>query len=394
MQLLITFLISFLTVLQPLPVFAFFNTGKATAEFTWQVGHWVLGSTTISEGGTTIVDQIANGSFVEHLEQWEHAGATTHETTSPCEVDPGTFARIGSLSDEPQTLIAENQLGQVFSPGSDGWLVIEYCLVSWETLPLFDEPSFVVTLNDATVWEDAPTVGEENATNPFVSGWRMATIPINGDTPEILLRISAGNTIDPNNPTVAYIRSVSTVATVLTPGTHIEITPSLATQEIRVDFNEQFHSQYLAPFSEAPIQVPTTEFSQQAGVHQLTITEKNALGQTTQKTVHLLSPPNQPTVPEFWFEPAQQGEAVAYFTSPSDGVNKKVARYKIWQKRSDQTIQQVPIQAHSFLWHTPRIPGSQEYLLFQTEPATEYKLEIIDQYGQSTSSDWRQIQPQ
>ncbi len=395
MFVLLTLLFGFLTLVQPWPANAFFLAAKAAAQFNWGVGHWQLTQPLlefrIADTTTQFSEQITNGQFQQQLEGWGTAGAVSLVESTECDAVPRPVVRIGAPQFATQNLITDNQLTQTFSSGSEQTILVQYCLVSWETLPLFDEPALSIYLNDELAWEDAPLVGAANQQQPVVSGWRTAVLTL-PETNQITVRISAGNTIDPTNPTIAYIAAVSTAVQRLRSDAEIQLHPAAAATALKVTVQGEQNLQFeQAPLPQT-IQLPYSLITQNQGTSEVLVEQFAPDGQSLVTPFYIYHPAAPPSAPSVTLQttPAEQ-LVTAYFAAPADALSGKLARYKIWQRPSQQPqepAQQVPISSYSFLWHGPRLPGGQEYLTFPWQVGSLYQFEVVDGYGQSSRTDW------
>ncbi len=396
MHTLLVILVGFLTLVQPRSASGYFTAGQAAAQFSWQLGHWVLAEPKVAIRTPTdtsiLLETIRNPLFTDQLHDWEHTGAVIVEQSSPCDQETRPVVRIGSQPHEQQTLQPDNELTQAISSAESMWLAIKYCIVSWETLPLFDEPSLTIRLADNIVWEDAPVIDQNNQVEPFVSGWRTATVPIPSDQVLLDLEITAGNSIDPTNATVVYIASVSTAGWVLPDDVTVTVSPALAARTVTLKTSSV---EPLISSAKEQIVLPDGFIPTSFGVHQLVVLQESLLGSETKQEFFLLRLPPPIESPSIWLEPDSFANTLTlYFTAAADADQHKFARYAVWKRTSDGAITKVPIQAHSFLWSTPRIPNSQEYLTVEYDPVAEYTLELVDQFGVGTFSDWHAVEVQ
>lgn len=398
MTLFLFFLINLLIALRPWPADAYFTAGQAAAEFVWQVGYWQLSAPrleTAQEQELTFVDQVRNGNFAEGAQDWEVQGATAIEQHPPCAPEEATAARIGSLPHQEQNLITDNSIKQTFNTGQARHVLLEYCLLSWETLPLFDEPSFVIELNDTIVWQDAPIVAAENADTPYSSQkrWALLSLP-QTDTQTLVIR--AGNTVDPENSTVAYVTTVTTVVEKLPDAAPLKLFPASGANEVVATYGQtellRWQQSTDLPLNPLFVSLPLPESLSQP-FNQLSIAQLNSQGDDRVDTIWLALPSAENPIPTdiFLESDAEQKLVTLYFIAPVDGWGNKAASYQVWQRTATTEPEQLPIQSHSFLWQSPRLPGSQEYLTVPYQQGAEYKLVVIDQWGGRSESLWTAV---
>ncbi len=397
LTLILSFSLIFQEALRPQSVLAYFTQVAQSASVSWQIGTWVNEPAQVSfmigNEKKILAEKVQNGNFSRQLDGWQSRGSVKLTSEEPCGGNQQqTYVQVGSSLPDVPTLLDSNSLSQSLpSFDSDGWIQIIYCMVSYETEALLDEPSLTILLNDVVVWQDAPLIRPENETEPYVSEWKSILIPVAASLDSERLVIMAGNTFDTTKPTYIVVQKVSSRALPIQPGNQIVI-ENLSHKEGGVIISNQekivYQSSIPAELPELIVPIELLELQPGSNCILALINQASFEEQAAEFCLDFSpSPPQQ--IVSLWVERSPNDNLVVlHFTAPSDGLGARVARYQVLARRSTGQQTTERIEQHSFTWDGPRIPGSIEYLSVRTCEAQALAVEVVDQRGLRSQSEW------
>ncbi len=397
LTLILSFSLIFQEALRPQSVLAYFTQVAQSASVSWQISTWVNEPAQVSfligKEKRKLEEKVWNGDFSRQLDGWQIQGSVKLTSQQPCGGNQQqTYVQLGSSLADVPTLLESNSLSKSLpSFDSDGWIQIIYCMVSYETEALLDEPSLTILLNDEVVWQDAPLIRPENETEPYVSEWKSILIPVAASPDSGKLVLKAGNTFDTTKPTYVFIQKLTSLALPVQAGDQITV-ENLSHKEGDITILNQGKTVYRAGISSGSpeLVVPVELLELQPGSNCILALINQVSFEEQAVEFCLDFSPSQPQqIVSLWVEQSPNDNlAVLHFTAPSDGLGARVARYQVLARTSTGQQTTERIEQHSFTWDGPRLPGSIEYISVQTGVAQALAVEVIDQRGLRSQSEW------
>ncbi len=193
----------------------------ATPQTDFEPPHSTVTITNLASSG--LQNMITNGDFEAGLTNWTSTGDVTLIRGAEHNVVPfdQQMIRIGSDTSDSQfegNFLAENSVVQLASLPQEKVqsLGFWYNFQSYENDGGFDEPGFLVLMNDTVVHQEWASDLSGSGENTKASGWRFLSIDLTGfPDPSITIAFHAGNTGDRNNQSFVYIDNVTTATSLV-----------------------------------------------------------------------------------------------------------------------------------------------------------------------------------
>ncbi len=207
-----------------------------------QVRAWdsVPVTTLTIDGNKTPSEKIVNGDFSQGLTGWSAVGdvALINETEHNVTPLHQNMIRIGRDTEDDSKFVSDNVLSQEIENRSNNVAAVGfwYNFETFETAPGFDEPGFMVYINDQMVHQ----VLAKDITSPSLDGlrgseWRFLSVNVSGfSNPTLTLKFHAGNTGDTLRQSFVYIGQVTTNAAIAHASTvfHLHALSQLSIKKI------------------------------------------------------------------------------------------------------------------------------------------------------------------
>jgi len=162
-----------------------------------------------------ITEEVSNGSFSDNLEGWHTNGEAKVVAPSGTEtaVRGGSMIKLGN--EDTRNLLSENFLTQTIPESQAPFLGFWYQVYTAENLPGFDDPCFVVTINQVNAFQadcqQLPSATDIEGERYTFSDWQWQTIDLkSAHQPNLTITFYAGNTGDTQANSFVFIDGVTT----------------------------------------------------------------------------------------------------------------------------------------------------------------------------------------
>ncbi len=177
----------------------------------------------------TVNERVKNGDFTQALANWQTKGQVQYLAEEQA-------AQLGQA--DSSNLWEDNCLSQTIkiNNATPAYLYFEYQTFTQETLPLFDQTSFVVLLNEQIRYVVA-------AKNNL--GWQQGWINLtNLEAEDIDLKFCAGNSLDHQQSSWVWLRKVSTQSLAPNQTDQLKISWQPAEADMTIDDDEISQNPY------------------------------------------------------------------------------------------------------------------------------------------------------
>lgn len=177
-----------------------------------------------ADGGLLYPEQaIQNGDFESNLDNWQSTGEVKvmRLENEHYAYDSG-MVRLGWPEENPYfpgDFIDTHAIEQTFELDSrtPHALSFFFNVATYEHLKAFDDPAFVVFINNKMVYQHSAYEVFKNASNDSLemTGWQRMIIPLPEDETDFTVRFQAGNTGDELRQSFVYLDRIETIPTVI-----------------------------------------------------------------------------------------------------------------------------------------------------------------------------------